>query len=414
MSTVVQRDPSVGGADRRPARIPARLYSLDTLRGIAALSVVFWHWQHFFWDGTKRVVPALNELPLGDVFFFLYSKGWVAVDLFFTLSGFVFYWLYSQGVAAGTVRLGDFVVARLSRLYPLHFVTLLAVLAGQLAYRALTGTYFVVSFNDAYHFVLNLFFASSWKLAHGFSFNAPIWSVSVEIVLYALFFALCRLIPVRAGLLVLLSIAGFVVVSPLYLPIGRGIGSFFLGGCLFFAYARVVREDRVQDFCKWIPWLTVALWLAWIAAVRLEWDGMKGSQDALRLLALLEPRLDLFQDALNRFPVFVLFPLTILSLVLLETRRETFGRRLAFLGDISYSSYLLHFPLQVMVMVLVASLSLDRTLFYSVWALAAFFLVLLIASFATFHWFERPVQRWLRKRFLKSSALKESAPPQSA
>jgi peptidoglycan/LPS O-acetylase OafA/YrhL len=399
--------------DRR-AQIPGRLHSLDTLRGAAALCVVFWHWQHFFYSGTKRGTPALNELPLADVFFFLYSKGWLAVDLFFALSGFVFYWLYSQGVAAGTVRPGNFVVLRLSRLYPLHFLTLIAVLAGQLAYRALTGTYYVFPFNDAYHFVLNLLFVSSWTFERGYSFNAPIWSVSVEVLLYALFFGLCRVTPVRAGLLVLLSIAGFVLVSPLYLPIGRGIGSFFLGGCIFFAYARVVREDRVQDFCKWIPWLTVALWLAWIAAVRLEWGGMTGSQDALRLLARLQPGLDLFQDALNRFPVVVLFPLTILSLVLLETRRETFGRRLAFLGDISYSSYLLHFPLQLLVMGLVASLSLDRALFYSAWTLAAFFLVLVIASFVTFHCFERPLQRWLRKRLLKSPAFKESSRPQSA
>lgn len=385
------------------ARIPARLHSLDALRGVAALCVVFWHWQHFFWSGTKRVVPALNELPLADVFFFLYSKGWLAVDLFFTLSGFVFYWLYSQGVAAGTVRLRDFVVMRLSRLYPLHFLTLVAVLAGQLAYRALAGTYFVYPFNDAYHFVLNLLFASSWKFEHGYSFNAPIWSVSVEVFLYALFFALCRLIPVRAGLLLLLSVVGFVLLLPLYAPIGRGVGSFFLGGCVFLAYARVVREDRVHDFGKWIPWLTAALWMAWIAAVRLEWSAQAGSADALRLLLRAQPVLGLIQEVLNRFPVVVLFPLTILSLVLLETRRRTFGRRLAFLGDISYSSYLLQFPLQLLVMGLVASLSVDRTLFYSVWTLAAFFLVLLAASFASFHCFERPLQRWLRKRFLKSS-----------
>jgi uncharacterized membrane protein len=33
-----------------PAAPAERLHTLDTLRGIAALSVVFWHWQHFFYD----------------------------------------------------------------------------------------------------------------------------------------------------------------------------------------------------------------------------------------------------------------------------------------------------------------------------------------------------------------------------
>ena len=34
------------------AQMPKRFHSLDVVRGIAALSVVLWHWQHFFYDGT--------------------------------------------------------------------------------------------------------------------------------------------------------------------------------------------------------------------------------------------------------------------------------------------------------------------------------------------------------------------------
>src|SRR5207244_9707990 len=43
----------------------------------------------------------------------------------------------------------------------------------------------------------------------------------------------------------------------------------------------------------------------------------------------------------------LLFPLTILTLAVWEARRGRLGRRLAFVGQISYSSYLLHFPLQM-------------------------------------------------------------------
>jgi peptidoglycan/LPS O-acetylase OafA/YrhL len=62
-----------------------RFHSLDLLRGVAALSVVFWHWQHFFYSGTGRNYP-LERMPLVDVFFLLYAKGWLAVELFFSLS----------------------------------------------------------------------------------------------------------------------------------------------------------------------------------------------------------------------------------------------------------------------------------------------------------------------------------------
>ena len=398
------------------AQIPGRLHSLDVLRGCAALSVVFWHWQHFFYSGTKRAALVIQDLPLVEVFFLFYSKGWLAVDLFFTLSGFVFYWLYSKGVAERAVGWRDFVVLRLSRLYPLHLLTLLAVLAGQWAFHGTTGTYYVYPFNDAYHFLLNVLFASSWNFERGYSFNAPIWSVSVEVFLYALFFALCRLIPVRLSVLSLVSAAGFLLVSPLYDPIGRGIGSFFLGGCMFLVYAGIVRAGRVAEFCRWSTCLAAVLWVAWIVAVWWEWGMQLGRAPALLLLWRLEPHVRVLQSVLNAWPALLLFPLSILSLALLETRNGSWGRGLSFLGNISYSSYLLHFPLQLAVMTLATSLSRDARLFYSSGSLVLFFLILLTASFASFHCFEVPVQRWLRKRFLTGRPVRgqgslETGPP---
>lgn len=55
------------------------------------------------------------------------------------------------------------------------------------------GSYFVYPNNDIKHFLLNLFFASSWSFESGHSFNGPIWSVSVEVLLHALFFFCSRL-----------------------------------------------------------------------------------------------------------------------------------------------------------------------------------------------------------------------------
>src|SRR5204863_1842819 len=88
---------------------PERFHSLDVLRGLAALSVVFWHWQHFFQGG--RSVP-LERMPLLDGFFPLYAKGWLAVELFFSLSGFVFFWLYSRPIAERAVSGTEFFILR--------------------------------------------------------------------------------------------------------------------------------------------------------------------------------------------------------------------------------------------------------------------------------------------------------------
>jgi peptidoglycan/LPS O-acetylase OafA/YrhL len=157
---------------------PRHLHSLDALRGVAALTVVFWHWQHFFWTGDAP--PAdfrVESQPLFSVFFLFYRNGTRAVDLFFLLSGFIFFWIYASKISEGTVSAGRFFMLRFSRLYPLHLVTLLLVAAGQYAYAAANGNFFVYPANDAYHFVLNLLLIPSIGLERGgLSFNSPIWS----------------------------------------------------------------------------------------------------------------------------------------------------------------------------------------------------------------------------------------------
>ena len=172
---------------------PSRFYSLDVLRGVAALSVVFWHWQGFFLPSNKQGASfSIQQQPMFEFFYVFYEKGYEAVNLFFCLSGFIFFWLYSERIAEKSLTNGPFAVLRLSRLYPLHFATLLFVAAGQFVYMRITKTYFVYPFNDTYDFFLNLFFASAWGLEKGNSFNSPVWSVSVEILLYAIFFVFCR------------------------------------------------------------------------------------------------------------------------------------------------------------------------------------------------------------------------------
>jgi len=79
--------------------IPHRFYSLDLIRGLAALSVVFWHWQHFFYDGVTPGVYNVQNQPFYALFFVLYQRGWLAVDFFFSLSGFIFFWLYVGAIA---------------------------------------------------------------------------------------------------------------------------------------------------------------------------------------------------------------------------------------------------------------------------------------------------------------------------
>ncbi len=125
------------------------------------------------------------------------GKGYLWVEFFFALSGFVLIHVYGTR-AHSLFRLHGFLTflkTRLARLYPLHLATLLFVLAIVLITRAiapLTGEMSI--FDQPYHpivsfktFVANLFLVQAWNLFPYLSWNAPSWFVSVELLLCILF-----------------------------------------------------------------------------------------------------------------------------------------------------------------------------------------------------------------------------------
>src|SRR5262252_1542846 len=104
----------------RPIQADHRLGALDGLRGLSALGIaVFFHFQHF--GGDLAAYPLARHLP----FTWLYTHGFVLVDLFFVLSGIIFTYRYLAPVAEGKVTGRQFFLLRFSRLYPLHLLTLL-------------------------------------------------------------------------------------------------------------------------------------------------------------------------------------------------------------------------------------------------------------------------------------------------
>ncbi len=323
----------------------------------------------------------------------------LAVEFFFSLSGFIFFWLYSERIRNREISAWNFSVLRFSRLYPLHLLTLLVVLAGQQIIQRQTGSYFVYPKNDLYHFVLNLFFASTWGVERGFSFNAPIWSVSIEILLYALFFALSRKFPPRIPLALIFVIGGFAISE---FRIWRGVFSFFIGGIVYLIYAHMIKK---QTLALWrMPLITLTL-IGWITAV------LDVKYKFIRPMFL-----DLYQSALsfthinyseylviqsqNRLATGLLFPITILMFAVVETHRGSLGKRISFIGNLSYSSYLIHFPLQLIIMIVIKYLGTDTSIFYNKLPLFLFFAVLIMLSLMSYRFIEIPAQRFLRKRLL--------------
>ncbi|MFR0689674.1 acyltransferase family protein [Enterobacterales bacterium AE_CKDN230030158-1A_HGKHYDSX7] len=361
-----------------------RIHSLDILRGLAALSVVFWHWQHFFFVGGAPGELVRESQPLYPYFSLFYRYGGMAVELFFSLSGFVFCWLFSRAIAQRELPASRFFIDRFSRLYPLHFATFLIVLAAQALYRSSHDSYFVYQENDAFHALLNLLLIPAWGLERGWSFNAPIWSVSVEVLLYAVFFVTFSLMRLRLALIPLLILLGYYL-PPYNFKVAFGLHAFFCGAAAYL----ITRETATRFGLR----LTIATALTISLA---SWYFVSRDPDQRQFLMM-----------------GVAFPSSIALLALLDRWIAPITLKFAFIGNLSYSSYLLHFPLQLAFAMAVDFASLPRSIFLSSKMLALFFIVLIPLCLICHRYFEAPLQKSIRNayrhRHCQANTLKETS-----
>ncbi len=367
-----------------PASSPKSLLGLEVLRFGCALAVLVWHYQHFFYVGPAPVGFVPHEQPLYALFKPFYLNGFLGVQAFWAVSGFVFFWKYAQPVAQGQVEGWRFAVLRFSRLYPLHLLTLLVVALLAMVYRAQVGVDYVYPAHELGQFGLQLLMASDWAW-QGWSFNGPIWSVSIEILVYALFFALCRIGWTRLWQVALaMGAAGLVYALKLTAhPLVLCVFFFYLGGLTHLAH---------QALLTWPP-----------ARQRLAHGlaaGLLAAATVLVSTGLLRPM----------FYVALLTPLTTLLLLdRVQPRSARVAGWVTLLGNTTYASYLLHFPLQLGVAVLTAGRPALLPLHNPGW-LIGFLVVVFGLAALVYRWVEVPAQNWLRQR-LVSGALK-AAPAQ--
>jgi len=351
--------------------------ALTGVRIFAAVWVVLFHLR-------DHIAVLFGPTPIDAVS----RAGYLGVDVFFVLSGFIISYQYLQQFATfRRDRYLRFLWARLARIYPLQLATLLG-LAVLVAAAAVAG----LSVDNAERydlggFLLDLTLLRSW-VGSSQGWNFPAWSLSAEWFAYVVFPALALVLArplrtsIRLAVLVALAVASALWVhglgragedQPMAQPLLRVIIPFALGCVLYSLY-----RDGVGAGLPWKVLAPVAF-LALFGATTGSDLGLRGTL-AVVLSGVLV--LALAQDGDG--------PLS----------RVLASRPVVYGGKISFALYMTHNP----VLVVMARLLPVDGLGDAAWtvragAFAAYVVVLLGVAALAFHLVEAPAQRVMKAHY---------------
>lgn len=351
-----------------------RFLILDSIRGISALAVVIFHYHHFFLQNSNsRPGPDSSTFPYSSFLEGVFNHGHAVVQLFWIISGFVFYHVYLNK----NTTFKDFAINRFARLYPLHLITLILVAIIQVISLDYLGYWQIYGNNDFMHFILQLGFSSNWVgFSHGLSFNGPIWSVSLEIFIYLVFFFSLYFLK-KFHFLATLSLIALCQVLWLNIPPNHLINSkTFLCGVYFFSgglcYIGITLLKEIKSgflLCIFAPIISLVMAITFL----------KG-------------------EAL----IYVFGVTTIILVASVDLVHPVKSKVFLFLGDISYSLYLVHVPIQMAILLIIdLFLGGGRAIANSYITLPIYLAVSIFVAWLANTCFEKPVDRYLRN-FLKS------------
>jgi len=366
--------------DERTGVLPTHLTSfpmIDVLRGFAAISVVIYHTiEHFGW----------KEFPTqgGLVWFRI---GWMGVDLFFVISGFVITLSALNRLDGRELAIfrSQFVQQRLIRILPLHYLTCLVFIIF-----IVPDFLFVNGFWA--HMASHLFFLHNLFLEHWGSINGVNWSIGTEMQFYLLILFIAPWIAHthwcvisltgvflawvwRGTAFMLVDTSGTwgnfpLVVASTQLP--GMLDEFAIGALL----AKLIRSERGGELLSNMRWKS---WILPLVAAAMLW-----------VMLTVYWRNASFWNSLIMVTTFrtlmaVSWALCVLAAVILSSKHllVRFTAPVRYLGTISYGIYLWHLPV---------ILSLKRVTWLSAPDALPYVVTLtIILAMISWHCFERPL-----------------------
>jgi peptidoglycan/LPS O-acetylase OafA/YrhL len=335
------------------------------------------------------IIP-FDALPFDRVLPFV-KFGYLGVDLFFFLSGFIIAYTHARDTATlAPRRVLHFYGLRFARIYPVHFVILCAMvpmaLVGPLLHLA---PHHPEDFRWA-DFLYSLLLVQSWGVAADIHWNFPSWSISCEWAAYLLFpilaLALARIASRRQAVLWLAAETALFALAYVFFFHGSLDLEFGGGGFARFAMMRIAFEFpagalawklmELHDVRRW-PWTAIVM-----AAI------------GVSMVFAGTPARDLLV-------VFTCF-LAVLAGAVSDTAvaRVLSVAPLVWLGEVSYSIYMVHAPIR-MTAGKAAGMLVERVGTGALgWLVALLLFALTIGAAAAMHALvEEPGGRQQRRRF---------------
>lgn len=305
--------------------------NLTALRGFAALGVLIFHCDLFL----KRIVDQTVTMVIGN--------GWLLVDFFFILSGFILSHAYKE-TFKGTVTLKDyiwFVSRRFARIFPLHFVILLltCMIVFAMINSAAGLSHYMKQMLDLSTFPAVLLLLHSLNLHTTPPLNTSTWSLSAEWCTYLLFPFLVHLASRFGNLRVAKSafLLAFIFILTYVLLYIKGHG--------FESLDRMeMKMTSNWGFIRCLIWFTIGLMTRFYASTFLGCNFV--GQDIF-LFILLIAVLSAMHFDINSVCTILLFPFLIFSA---SQNRGVVSKLLGLrafqtLGKLSFAIYLVHVPL---------------------------------------------------------------------
>lgn len=385
-----------------------KIEGIQALRALAAYLVLFFHV-----TGNERLQISLAEGSESPLFGTLFNQGFVGVDLFFVISGFIMAYV-THDLTRGLGGVKQFMLARLFRIYPVWwlFAGILAILSLVMAGTLWHPDAFNTAEGNGYLFMLKSFLLIpqdnlpslnvGWTLIHEMGFY---------LVFAALLFLPRKLLPAGLAAWAVVVMAGFVLASQLSLSdatlevfLSPMSLEFILGAFAGFAFASGFRKFQLPAFIVGLIGAVIAYPL--VSASMAEGDRLIVVAYFALPFTLMVYGATGLDAALKENPLF---------------------KGAARLGDWSYSLYLCH-PIVLLALPKVMQLTAQILMSVGLPASSVSFLLVgseglidnlvfnllavlgsTLCAGVTFYIFERPVLRFLNGKFRKQQADKEKA-----